>query len=160
MHKLRYEKIATANEEGILYYSGRILSTQKFGGDESLCEATLDLTSTTFCVPLSDSRSPISRAIVNEIHWHHFDAKHKGVESVLRQVQRVCYIIGGRDLFKSIRIGCCKCRSLELRAVKVVMGPVHDSNLCIAPAFYNCQVDICGLFNAYSSANKRATIKI
>ena len=95
VEKKRYEKIAVA-KDGILYYSGRILSTQKFGGDTSLCDAAFDLTSTTFCVPLSDGYSPIARAIVNEIHWYDFDVKHGGVESVLKQVQRVCHIIGGR----------------------------------------------------------------
>ena len=42
----------------------------------------------------------------------------------------------------------------------IAMGPFQDVNLCIAPAFYYSQVDICGHFNAYSNANKRATIKI
>ena len=40
------------------------------------------------------------------------------------------------------------------------MGPIQDANLCVAPAFYYSQVDICGPFSAYSNANKRATIKI
>ena len=92
--KNRYEKISEV-ENGILYYSGRILSTQGFGGDASLCEAALDLTSSSFCVPLTDSNSPIARAIVNEVHWHHFDVRHGGVESVLRLVQRIMYIVGG-----------------------------------------------------------------
>ena len=60
----------------------------------TVCNAALDLTSTTFCVPLSDDRSPIARAIVNEVHWYPFDVKHGGTESVLRQVQRVCHVIG------------------------------------------------------------------
>ena len=75
--KSRYGRISVA-KDGILYYSARILSTQKFGGDASLCNAALDITSTTFCVPLSDDRSPIARPIVNEVHWYHFDVKHGG----------------------------------------------------------------------------------
>ena len=55
---------------------------------------------------------------------------------------------------------CTKCRILEKRAIKVAMGPLQNANLCIAPAFYYSQVDICGHFNAYSNLNKRATIKI
>ena len=38
------------------------------------------------------------------------------------------------------------------------MGPIKDSNLCIAPAFYSSQVDICSPFSAYSFVNKRATL--
>ena len=40
------------------------------------------------------------------------------------------------------------------------MGPIQNMNLCIAPAFYACQIDIFGPFKSYSSANKRATIKV
>ena len=154
-----YEKISVL-KEGVLYYSGRILSTQKFGGEATLCDSAMDLTSATFCVPLADNRSPISCALVNEIHWYNFDVKHGGTESVLRQVQRVSYIIGGRQLVKAVKGECCKCRILEKRAIKVAMGPVQDANLCIAPAFYTSQVDICGHFTAYSNANKRAKIKV
>ena len=42
--------------------------------------------------------SPIVYAIVNETHWYHPDVKHGGTESVLRQVQSVAYILGGRNL--------------------------------------------------------------
>ena len=159
VEKARYEKISVIKNE-ILYYSGRILSTQEFGGIASLSEAALDLTTSTFCVPLSDSDSPIARAIVSEIHWHQFDVSHSGVESVLRQVQRISFIIGGRNLVKKIKKECIKCRLLQKKGIKVAMGPIQDVNLCIAPVFYNSQVDICGPFNAYSNANRRATIKI
>ena len=147
-------------KNNIMYYSGRILSTQEFGGDPSLCKAALDLTESTFCVPMTDSNSPIARAVVSETHWHNRDVKHGGLESTLRIAQREFYIIGGRDLVKSIKNECIKCRILEKRKLKVIMGPIQDVNLCIAPPFYNCQVDLCGPFNAYSIANKRATIKI
>ena len=157
--KSRYRKISVAKDD-ILYYYGGILSTQEFGGDPSLCKAALDLTESTFCVPLTDNDSPIARAIVDEIHWHHDDVKHMGVESVLRQVQRNFYIIGGRELVKSFKRECKKCRLLGKNAIKVAMGPLHDVNLCIAPAFYYSQVDICGPFNTYSNANKRATLKL
>ena len=40
------------------------------------------------------------------------------------------------------------------------MGPIQSMNLCMAPAFYACQIDIFGPFKSYSSANKRATIKV
>ena len=44
--------------------------------------------------------------------------------------------------------------------VKIVMGPKDESNRCIAPAFYNVQVDLSGHFGSYSNVNKRAKIKI
>ena len=115
-----------------------------------------DLSKATFCVPLVDSSSPIAYAIADEIHWYDRDVKHGGVESVLC----IAYIIGGRNLIKMMKNACVMCRLLEKRKVKVVMGPKHESNLCIAPAFHNTQVDICGPFESYSSANKRAKVKI
>ena len=43
---------------------------------------------------------------------------------------------------------------------EVAMGPIQYFNRCVAPAFYCSQLDLCGPFNAYSNANKRATIKV
>ena len=83
--KSRYGKISVAKDD-ILYYSGQILFTQKFVGDDSLCNAAVYLTPTTFCVlyqmivPLLHGQS----YKVNKVHWYHFDVKHGGTESVLR----------------------------------------------------------------------------
>ena len=40
------------------------------------------------------------------------------------------------------------------------LGTIQDVNLCIAPSLYHSQVDICRHFNAYSNANKCATLKL
>ena len=63
-------------------------------------------------------------------------------------------------MVKAIKDSCTKCRLLWKDQVKVAMGPVDDSHLCIAPAFYNCQVDVVGPFDCYSNANKRAKLKL
>ena len=44
--------------------------------------------------------------------------------------------------------------------MKVLMGPLGEETLKIAPAFYVSQVDISGPYSAYSSINKRATVKV
>ena len=159
LNKSKYKNI-TSEVNGILYYTGRILPSQDIEGKASLGDTSLDLCKTTFCVPVVDSRSPVAYAIISEIHWHHPDVMHGGIESVLRQAQRVAFIIRGRQLVKTIRGKCTKCRILEKQAVKVAMGPVQNVNMCVAPAFYSSQVDICGPFNSYSIANKRAVSKI
>ena len=159
LDKRRYEKISVVKDD-VLYYSGRILSSQEISGHFGLPDAALDLIPATFCVPITDCDSPIAIAIADEIHWYHFDVKHGGVESILRQVQQNFHIIDGRRLVKSLKKTCSKCRILEKKAVRVAMGPIQDVNLCIAPAFYNSQTDICGPFDAFSSVNKRATLKI
>ena len=111
LNKSNYENISEL-KDNILYYSGRILSDQEFGGAPSLGIAAFDLTTSTFCVPLSDYGSPIAKAIVGEVHWYHPDVNHRGVESMLRYVQRIVYVIGGRDLVASSKKNCVKCRIL------------------------------------------------
>jgi hypothetical protein len=155
----KYENI-TAERDGILYYVSRILPTQEFSGDLNLCDTSFDLSKSTFCVPMVDHLSPIAYSIVNEVHWHNFDVKHCGVESILREVQRLVYVIGGRALVKNLKKGCAQCRILEKRLLEVSMGPKPDSSLCIAPAFHNTQVDICGPFDSFSNSNKRAKVKL
>ena len=53
-----------------------------------------------------------------------------------------------------------RCRYLKKKTIDIIMGPVSEYNLKIAPAFYITQVDLTGPFKAYSKHNKRATLKI
>ena len=145
---------------GVLYYTGRILPSQKFGGKLALSDVILDLSSTTFCVPLVESCSPFAYSLVGETHWYNEDAMHSGVETVLRYSQKIGYLIGGRELVKKYRKNCVRCRILAKKAVEVAMGPVHSDNLNIAPAFYVTQVDIFGPVDTYSNVNKRAKVKL
>ena len=147
-------------KDGILYHTGRILSTQTVDDKMGLGDVCLDLAASTFCVPIIDALSPIAYALVSETHWYDFDVSHGGVESVLRRAQMTAHMIGGRGLVKSYKKACARCRYLHRRSVKAAMGPVSSDALKIAPPFYTCQVDICGPFSAYSPANKRATLKI
>ena len=70
------------------------------------------------------------------------------------------HVIDGRNLAKRLTKACIKCRILHKKGVKVAMGPIRDENLKVAPPFYYAQVDLCGIFKAYSPANKRATLKV
>ena len=155
----RYKNISE-NVDGILYFTGRILPTQEISGQLNLADACFDLCSASFHVPLVDQLSPIAYAIANEIHWYHPDVKHGGTESVLRQVQSIVFIPGGRNLIKSIKKSCIRCRILLKRAIKVMMGPKDNTSLCISPAYYYTQVDLFGPLDSYSNVNKRAKIKI
>ena len=119
-----------------------------------------DLTTTSFCVPLSDKYSPIAFSLVNDIHWNHPTAQHCGVETVLRYVNQIMYIIEGRTLVRMIGQSCERCRYLNKKALEVAMGPVSPYTLTIAPAFYVSQVDLAGPFDAHCHHHKRNTIKI
>ena len=157
--KKLYEKISEERDE-ILYYKSRILPSQEFGVILKLSDVMLDLTASTFCVPVIDRYSPVAYAIVNEIHWNHPVAKHSGNETVWRYTLKFAFIIDGRELVRSFRKDCTRCRYLAKRTVDVGMGPVSKVNLMLAPAFYVSQVDLFGPLKAYSVHNKRATVNI
>ena len=42
--------------------------TQKIDGDFSYADAMLDLSESTFCVPITDSHSPVAYAIMTDTH--------------------------------------------------------------------------------------------
>ena len=120
----------------------------------------LDLSQSTFFVPIIDRYSPIAFSIVNFIHWNHPTAKHTGVETVHRYVTQIAHIIDARDLIRIIRRRCERCRYVTKKTIEVEMGSVSNHNLNIAPPFYSTQVDLCGPFNSFSNFYKRTTVKI
>ena len=111
----------------MFYYSGRILADYKFDGYPELCEAVIDLCSTSFCFPVMDQYSPV--AIALEVHWYQSDVKHTGIEAILRKMLGVAFIIGGQKLAIYIKRGCKKCRILHTKSVEVAMGPIQNINL-------------------------------
>ena len=153
-------KNISVEKNGILYYSGRILPTQKVTNKLNLVDVCLDLDMTTFFVPIVDKHSPLAYALVNEIHWYSDEARHSGNETVSRQVQKVAHIIDGRGIVSQFRKECARCRYLLKKAVDIAMGPISDDQLKIAPPFYISQVDIFGPLKSHSNVNKRATTKI
>ena len=159
LSKNLYQKISVENND-ILYYKGRILPSQNINGRKNLSDVMIDLSESTFCVPVIDSGSPVAYSVVNEVHWYEESAMHSGTETILRYTQKLAHIIHGRSLVRKFKLACHRCRVLEQKAVEVAMGPVKDCNVCIAPAFYSTQVDLCGPFNSYSKHNKRATVSI
>ena len=163
-----YQKISF-QEDGILYYKGRILATEKINASCEISTVMKDLCSNTFCVPviykhywftLFTCDSLLAYSIVNEIHWHSDTAKYSGVESVWRYALKVGYIMQGRDLFKKVKKNCERCRYLGKKAITIEMSSASTHNLGIASAFYATQVDLCGPFKVYSPHNKRTTTKI
>ena len=69
-----------------------------------------DLSSSTFCVPAIYKHPPLAYSMVNKIHWHSDAAKHSCVESVLRYVLKLGYIMQGRDLVKKLKKNCKRWR--------------------------------------------------
>jgi hypothetical protein len=155
----KYENISS-EKDGVLYYTGRILPEQKVKSIAPLSGVMKDLSMSTFVVPLIDKHSPLAYSVINEVHWYDKVAKHAGVETVLRFTLQYGFILEGREIAKKVRKGCERCRYLYKRTIDVAMGPVSQFNLTIAPPFYISQIDIAGPFKAFSSHNKRTSIKI
>ena len=153
-------KTISRETNGVLYYTGRILPEDNVTIVGQATEVMRDLSSATFCVPLTDKSSPIAYSLINDVHWNNKTVRHTGVESTWRYVLKCMYIIDGRPLVKKFRESCQRCRYLMKKALNVSMGPISNDNIMIAPAYYVCQGDLVGPFTAYSYHNKRTTIKI
>ena len=153
-----YQNISV-EQNNILYYSARVSpSDVKFKC--TMTDAMIDLSAGTFIVPIVDRHSPLAYGIVNQIHWYHPTASHKGVESTIREVMTVAHIFGVRDLAKLFRKHCARCRYLLKMTLEVQMSPASEHQVCVAPPYYVTQADICGPYKAYSKHNQRATIKV
>ncbi|XP_066924073.1 uncharacterized protein [Clytia hemisphaerica] len=155
----KFKKISE-EKDGILYFTGRILPTDQISTLGKATSTMKDLTASTFCVPLVDKNSPLAYSIIMDIHWNHPTAMHSGVETTWRYVLQQCYILEGRSLVKMVRSSCPRCRYLLKRKFNVIMGPLSEDNLKIAPAFYTTMTDLAGPFLSYSQHHKRTTVKI
>ena len=153
-------KDITTELNGVLHFTGRILPEDNVTVLGRATEVMKDLCTTTFCVPVTEKYSPVAFSLVNDIHWNDKSVMHSGIETTLRYVLKKMYIIDGRSLVKLIKHACQRCRYLTKKALAVLMGPISKHMLSIAPAFYICQLDLAGPFVAYSSHNKRTTIKV
>ena len=154
----QYER-DSIEKAGIIYYSGRVLNSD-ISYECNMTEKMLDLSRDTFIVPIVDRHSPLAYAIVNQFHWEDKTVKHCGVETTIRAVMSLAHILRVRELVKSVRKNCKRCRYILKRTVEVIMGPTSKDQLCVAPPFFITQVDIDGPYKAYSVHNKRATIKV
>ena len=96
-------KLISREKGQILYYTGRILPTQKVTSSTQLSDVMKDLCATTFVIPIVSKHSPLAYSIINEVHWHHPIGKHCGVETVLRLSMEYAFILGGRELVKLFR---------------------------------------------------------
>ena len=161
-HFLKQEQYSKLSQEkeGILYYTGRILPHQKVVTDCKMTNVMKDLSESTFFVPIVDKHSPVAYSVINDIHWNDKTVRHSGVETTLRYTMLYCHILEGRELVRKFVNSCERCRFLRKKTIEIVMGPISDHQLRIAPIFYVSQVDIAGSFKAYSPHNKRSTIKI
>ena len=158
VHPKHYKDISF-EIDGILYYTGRVpLDNVSFKC--TITDVMSDLSTGTFVVPLVERYSPLGFSVTNQVHWYDPNLNHRGVESTIRGTMTIAHIFGVRDIAKLLRKQCRRCRFLLMKTVDVAMGPLPNTRLCVAPAYYNTQIDLCGHFLAYSKHNKRTTLKV
>ena len=158
VHPKHYQNISM-EREGILYFTGRV-PLEDLTFKCRMTDAMIDLSAGTFVVPIVDKYSPLSFSVMNQMHWFDKTSKHSGVETTIRSTMTVAHILGVRDIAKLFRKNCVRCRFLLKKTVDIEMGLLPSSRLCVAPPYYNTQVDLCGHFSAYSQHNKRSTLKV
>lgn len=59
-----------------------------------------------------------------------------------------------------VRNNCVFCKRYKAKLIQVEIGKVHDTRLCIAPAFWHVQIDILGPFVAHCEHNHRSSVKV
>ena len=144
----------------VLMYVRRILPSDEVSVVGRLTDAMIDLTSRSFHVPVIDKYSPLAYSIVNKVHWFNKNTMNMGVETVWREVLKVAYIIEGRQIVKQFRRSCERCKYINKKTIDVIMSPVSQHNITIAPPFYITQVDLAGSFKTFSKHNQRSIIKV
>lgn len=142
-------------QDGVLYYSGRLLDT---GGVRALESVMFDLNPVTFCRPLVDRNSPIAYSIMLEVHWA--SVSHLNATTTYRESLEKVFILKGRELAQEVRANCVFCKRYKARLLEVEMGKIHDTRLAIAPPFAYCQVDLLGPLQAACEHNHRSTVKV
>ena len=71
----------SSEKDKMLYYTGQILSNQDIQHTGNPIDVMLDLSLTSFFVPIIHKNSTIVYSIISDIHCYHKVAKHSGVET-------------------------------------------------------------------------------
>ena len=148
-------KQCSVEKDGILYFSGRLLSTE---GVRAMEEVMFDLSPTSFCRPIVDRHSPVAYSIMLETHWR--TVHHLSATTTYRESLSIAYTIKGRDLAQEVRESCAFCKRYKARLVEVEIGKIHETRMVIAPPFTYCQVDLFGPLEATCEHNHRSTVKV
>ena len=145
----------TDKQDGVLYYTGRILDGQEV---LSPVDTMFDLDPLHFVKPVVDRYSPVAYCIM--VYAHGTLGRHRNSAATLRISRTIAYILRGRELAIEVREACRYCTRYRAKLVKVEMGKIHDTRLTIAPAFYISQVDLMGPMLAYCEHNHRSSVKV
>ena len=144
----------TCMKDGVLTYTGRILDMTEIGNPTNVF---LDLEPLTFNVPVLDRHSPVAYCVM--IFAHTTLTHHGGAISTLREAMGIAHILKGRDLAIEVRRDCAFCKRYKAKTLNAEMGKIHPAQLCVAPAFFNTQVDLFGPISSICKHFARREIK-
>ena len=148
-------KHCSVMKDKILTYTGRIMDGQCIDDVENIMG---DLQPLNFAKPLVDRHSPVAYAVM--IYVHNKVTCHRNPVVTLNASRNICYILHGRELANEIAAACTYCRRYKAKVLAIEMGKQHPARLTVAPAFYNCQVDLAGPFFARCEHNHRSRVKV
>ena len=100
---------------------------------------------------LLSSKNRLAILYAQQIH----DRCHLGVSAVTAMIRRKYWIVGLRQLVKSIRFKCVVCRRMHGQVQQQVMGQLPIERLNPAPAWSYTSVDLFGPFYIKGETNKR-----
>ena len=141
-------------QDGVLTYTGRTLDLSEL---ENPTQMFLDLQPLKFNVPMIDRFSPAAYSIM--IFAHTKLTHHGGAISTLRASHTIAHVIRGKDLAVEVRKSCAFCKRFKAQTLEAESGKLHPAQLCVAPAFYNAQVDLFGPVNAICKHFARRELK-
>ena len=84
---------------------------------------------------------------------------HLGVSATAAKIRRKYWIVGLRQLLKSISYKCVTCRMLSQITQEQIMGKIPAERLNPAPAWSYISLDLFGPFDIKGEVNKRASTK-
>ena len=100
---------------------------------------------------LLSSKSRLAQLYARKIH----NECHLGVSAVTAKIREKFWIVGLRNLVRSIRYKCTLCRRLDKSLQEQTMGEIPAERLKPAPAWSYTSVDYFGPFEIRGEVNKR-----
>ena len=105
--------------------------------------------------PLLSAKTRFAQLYAIKIH----NEGHLGVSAVVAKIRSKFWIVGVRQLVKSIRYKCVRCRIMNQSTQQQIMGQIPQERLKPAPAWSYISLDIFGPFTIKGETNKRSRSK-
>tara|TARA_B110001454_G_scaffold196478_1_gene199376 strand:- start:542 stop:6220 length:5679 start_codon:yes stop_codon:yes gene_type:complete len=105
--------------------------------------------------PVLSAKSQFAQLYAHKVH----DQCHLGVSAVVAKIRSKYWIVGLRNLVRSIRHRCVKCRKLDKRIEQQTMGMIPEERLAPMPAWTYVSLDLFGPFQIRGETNRRSRSK-